>query len=45
MFDLPLLRSELDLHNIRVKAKDKKNWKKRVAMVFKAAYSLKLKKL
>ena len=44
-FDLPLLQSELDLHNMRVKAKDKRNWKKRVELVFKAAYSSKLKKL
>ena len=44
-FDISSLDSLLDLHNIRVKAKNKRFWRKRVGMVFQAAYSSKLKKL
>ena len=44
-FDIHELKSLIDLHNVRVKAKDKRLWKKRVGYVFKAAYSLKMKKL
>ena len=42
-FDLPLLRTELDLHNIRVKAQNRNLWRKRVKMVFDAAYSSRMK--
>ena len=41
-FDLPQLRTELDLYNIRVKAKNRVLWRKRVKMIFDAAYSLKM---
>ncbi len=43
-FDLPTLRTELDLHNIRVKATNRNLWRKRVAMIYEAAYSSKMKK-
>ena len=42
-FDLPQLKSELDLHNIRVKAQNRTLWRKRVKMVYDAAYSLRMK--
>ena len=42
-FDLPELRTELDLHNIRVKAKNRKLWRMRVKMIRDAAYSLRMK--
>ena len=45
LFDIKPLKSLLDLHNARVKAKNKGLWRKRVNMVFEAAYSLKLKNL
>ena len=45
LFDIPMLKTELDLHNARVKAKNKQLWRKRVGMVYTAAYSSKLKKL
>ena len=38
-FDLKPLNSELNLHNIRVKAKNRRLWAKRVEMVVCAAYS------
>ena len=38
-FRLPHLKTELDLHNIRVKAKNRKHWQKIVKMVTDAAYS------
>ena len=41
-FDLTQLHTELDLHNIRVKAKNRVLWRKRVKMIFDAAYSLKM---
>ena len=44
-FDIPLLTSLLDLHNVRVKAKNKVLWRKRVELIRQAAYSLKVKKL
>ena len=44
-FDLPVLKTELDLHNIRVKATDRRLWRKRVEMVASTAYSDKLKML
>ena len=42
-FDLPLLKTELDLHNIRVKAQNRNLWRKRVKMVRDAAYSSRMK--
>ena len=42
-FDLPPLNSELDLHNIRVKATNRTLWRKRVKMIHDAAYSLRMK--
>ena len=44
-FDLQPLHTELDLHNIRVKATNRVLWRKRVKMVYDAAYSLQMKKL
>ena len=44
-FDLKPLNSLLDLHNARVKAKNKVLWRKHVEMVFQAAYSSKLKNI
>ena len=44
-FDLNELNSELNLHNVRVKATNKKLWRKRVGLVESAAYSEKLKQL
>ena len=38
-FDLHILKTELDLRNIRVKATNRNHWKKRVNMVVEAAYS------
>ena len=38
-FKLPQLRTELDLRNIRVKASNRRHWKKIVMMVTNAAYS------
>ena len=42
-FDLPKLNSELDLHNIRVKAQNRVLWRKRVKMIYDAAYSLRMR--
>ena len=42
-FDLQPLRTEIDLHNIRVKATNRALWRKRVNLVVNAAYSEKLK--
>ena len=44
-FDIKPLNSLLDLHNARVKAKNRVVWRKYVDMVFNAAYSSKLKNL
>ena len=44
-FDIKPLKSLLDLHNARVKAKNKVQWRKLVGMVFDAAYSSKLKNI
>ena len=44
-FDLPVMKTELDLHNIRVKAKNRRLWRKRVELVTTTAYSERLKKL
>ena len=44
-FDLNEINSELNLHNVRVKATNKKLWRKRVSLVESAAYSEKLKQL
>ena len=44
-FDIKPLKSLLDLHNARVKAKNKVQWRKLVEMVFNAAYSSKLKNI
>ena len=41
-FDLPTLNTEMDLHNMRVKAKNRILWRKRVGMIFNAAYSSKM---
>ena len=38
-FDIKPLKAELDLHNIRVKATNRKHWQKRVSLVTAAAYS------
>ena len=38
-FVVPLLKSELDLQNIRAKALDRNHWQKIVKMVTNAAYS------
>ena len=38
-FDLRIINTELDLRNVRVKATNRKLWKKRVTMVTAAAYS------
>ena len=43
-FDLPQLKTELDLHNIRVKAQNRTLWRKRVKMVYDTAYSSKMEK-
>ena len=43
-FDLHTLHTELDLHNIRVKATNRVLWRKRVGMIYDAAYSSKMKK-
>ena len=43
-FDLPVLKTELDLHNIRVKAKNRNLWRKRVELITTTAYSNKSKK-
>ena len=43
-FDLPTLHTELDLHNIRVKATNRALWRKRVSMIYNAAYSSKMEK-
>ena len=42
-FDLPQLHTELDLHNIRVKATNRTLWRKRVKMIYDAAYSLRMR--
>ena len=44
-FDLPTLKTELDLHNIRVKATNRVLWRRRVNLVYDAAYSLRMQKL
>ena len=44
-FDLLILKNELDLHNIRVKAKNRVLWRRRVNLVYDAAYSLRIQKL
>ena len=41
-FDLPTLNTEMDLHNMRVKAKNRNLWRKRVGMIFNAVYSSKM---
>ena len=38
-FDIKPIKSELDLRNVQVKATNRKDWQKRVAMVTAAAYS------
>ena len=38
-FDIPELKSELDLHNTRVKATNRRLWTKRDNLVVNAAYS------
>ena len=38
-FAIPLMKSELDLQNIRAKALDRNHWQKIVKMVTNAAYS------
>ena len=43
-FDLPTLQTELYIHNIRVKATNRNLWRKRVEMIYKAAYSSKMEK-
>ena len=38
-FDIKPIKSEIDLRNVHVKAKNRKHWQKRVTMVTAAAYS------
>ena len=38
-FDISEIKSEIDLHNVRVKATNRRLWKKRVEQVVSAAYS------
>ena len=38
-FDLKVIKTELDLRNVRVKSTNRKLWQKRVAMITAAAYS------
>ena len=40
-FDIQKLKSEINLHNIRVKSKNRRLWGKRVKQVVDAAYSCK----
>ena len=42
-FDLPQIKTELDLHNVRVKATNRILWRKRVKMIYDAAYSSRMK--
>ena len=44
-FDLPTLRTELDLDNIQVKATDRNQWRKRVKLIYDTAYSSRMEKL
>ena len=38
-FDISEIKSEIDLHNVRVKATNRRLWKKRIEQVVSAAYS------